>query len=186
MPWPASVPQAAVSRAALDRLSSNKPAFFACTPDLAAAVSAPEFGGRGAAALRGTAGCVAADDDWKRCSDLLEKALKCRVEDVVETVRRAVHAAHAVQPALWLDAQCSACSATHLHCLPGARRPCPIPAGSWFVAVNASHPASVPCCVAQMRSRKYSGRASPVLAALGRLLPLLDPDLDVVSVVCGA
>ncbi len=102
VPWhipgpPLPVPQVAASRAALEKLASGKSVFYACWPSLAAAVAAPEYGGRGPAALRGTAGMVMADDNHKRCAELLLKVLQSDCDDVMEMVRRAVHAMHAVR-----------------------------------------------------------------------------------------
>ena len=79
-------PQVALTRTALDRVIANKPLFFACPPTLAAAVAAPECGGLGQAALRGTPGMVAGEDSYKRCSELLLKALQGNARGITSLV----------------------------------------------------------------------------------------------------
>ena len=109
--------QVALTRTALDRVIANKPLFFACPPTLAAAVAAPECGGLGQAALRGTVGMVTGEDSHMRCSELLLKALQGNARGITSLVSPLCMLLACNACCCACSACCCTCCACCLHCL---------------------------------------------------------------------
>lgn len=74
-----------MGRLAVDRVGGPKTTFYCLTPEDAAAMAAPEFGGRGAAAA-GSSATVAGEDGPARCHKKLLSLLDCQAEQMIALV----------------------------------------------------------------------------------------------------
>lgn len=78
--------QSVVSRTALERLLSSQQLLYTWTPGLAAALAAPETGGRGVAALLGTGPTLVVDGAPHRCRQRVEEAVNSSMEELLPLV----------------------------------------------------------------------------------------------------